>query len=337
MNRQEVVTAILEGHPSRPGGPVVAFASANIALCKYWGKRDEEINLPVTSSLSVSLGELGTETRLELAGSKDRFVLNEAAVDPGSSFAQRLTAFLDLFRPAPDAGFAVTTRNTMPTAAGLASSASGFAALVLALDRLMQWGLDARSLSMLARLGSGSACRSIHPGFVEWHAGASDDGMDSYGERLEAAWPGFCIAPLLVSKAAKPIGSRAAMRRTVKTSELYASWPLQCAADLVALRGAIRDRDFAALGRAAETNALAMHATMLAARPPVCYWLPESVKAMHDVWAARDDGVPVYFTMDAGPNVKLIFEAAAEAAVRERFPAAQVVRPFAAGVNTQDG
>lgn len=328
MNKQDVVEQILAGRMANPRPRGEAFASANIALCKYWGKRDEELNLPVTSSLSVSLGPLGTRSRVSLQGDEDRFFLNEEPVDPGSDFAVRLSAFLDLFRPEPGAGFNVTTENTIPTAAGLASSASGFAALVLALDDLMQWGLDAGSQSILARLGSGSACRSIAPGFVEWHAGARDDGMDSFGESLEAAWPGLCIAPMLVSEAAKPIGSRAAMRRTRATSELYGSWPLQCASDLVALRTAIRDRDFTALGQAAETNALAMHATMMAARPPVFYWLPESVRVMREVWAAREDGVPVHFTMDAGPNVKLLFEENAEVDVQRRFPAARVLKPF---------
>ena len=328
MNKSDVVRRILADRPSAPAEEAEASASANIALCKYWGKRDEELNLPVTSSLSVSLGSLGTRTRIALREGADEVTLNGEPVRPSAPFARRLCAFLDLFRPEKGTGFAVETENTIPTAAGLASSASGFAALVLALDRLMGWGLDARALSILARLGSGSASRSIASGFVEWHVGVRADGMDSFAEPLAETWPGLCIAALVVSDAQKPIGSREGMRHTRETSSLYAAWPEQVAADLRALREALRERDFAALGRTAEGNALAMHGTMLGARPPVCYWLPESLGAIHAVWQARAEGLPVYFTMDAGPNVKLLFEAQDEAAVRARFPGAEVAKPF---------
>ena len=278
-----------------------AFASSNIALCKYWGKRDAELNLPVNSSLSVSLGHLGTRTEVRPADA-DAVYLNSGAVNPEEPFAGRMLAFLDLFRPfLGNTGFEVHTENNIPTAAGLASSASGFAALVLALNDLAGWGLDGKRLSMLARLGSGSAARSVYEGFVLWHAGTAADGTDSLAERLPCEWPEFRIGVLELSSAPKAVGSRDGMNRTVETSALYKSWPEQVAADLATLRSAIKHRDFLLLGQTAERNALAMHATMLAAWPPLIYLQPETVGQIHRVQQLRQNGLEVYLTIDAGP------------------------------------
>jgi len=133
---------------------------------------------------------------------------------------------------------------------------------------------------------------------------------------------------VVISGEEKEIGSRAGMKRTVETSPLYKSWPAKVAADLPEVRASIREKDFHRLGRAAESNALAMHATMIAAWPPVIYWKPESVAAMKRVAALREQGMAVYFTMDAGPNLKLLFERKDEAALAAEFPGLQVVAPF---------
>lgn len=306
------------------------FAPANIALIKYWGKRNDVLNLPVTSSLSVSLGNLGTETSLEPIDGPDEITLNGRVVDSSDAFAMRITSFLDLFRAENGPGFRVRTRNTIPTAAGLASSASGFAALTVALARAAGWDLEAKDLSLLARLGSGSACRSLFDGFVEWDVGKREDGLDSHAHLLAVRWPALRLATITVSDRPKPVGSRPAMARTRETALLYGSWPAQVAADLDASHAALAHHDFDLLGRTAEGNALAMHATMIATRPPVLYWLPESVATMEQVWKLREQGLPVYFTMDAGPNLKLLFLEGEEAAVQQAFPAAHVVTPFAA-------
>jgi len=327
-SKQDVVRRILAGKPLEPREHGVAFAPSNIALCKYWGKRDEELNLPMTSSLSLSLGKLGSSARISASSGIDRYELNGVAVDPQSSFARRTKTFLDLFRPDPGTHFNVVAENTIPTAAGFASSASGFAALTLALDKLFGWNLERRNLSILARLGSGSACRSVYEGFVEWHAGKSPDGMDSFAERLGNKWPELRMGLVVISEAEKAVGSRPAMKQTVETSPLYAAWPSKVVHDLSELKVAIADRDFNRFGRTAESNALAMHATMIAAWPAVLYWLPESVAAMKRVVALRAEGLPLYFTMDAGPNLKLIFLEKDADAVTKAFPAVQIVAPF---------
>ncbi|OQW98034.1 MAG: diphosphomevalonate decarboxylase [Verrucomicrobia bacterium A1] len=325
--RRDAVAAVLAGRVAPPGAAGSAYAPANIALVKYWGKRDAELNLPVTGSLSVSLGDAGTRTSVA-AAARDSFRLNAVAVDPGAPAAVRLAQFLDLFRSPACPGFAVESVNSVPTAAGVASSASGFAALVRALDALFGWRLDAKGLSILARLGSGSACRSLWDGFVEWRAGELPDGADSHGVPVDARWPELRVGLWILRDAPKPTGSREGMRHTVETSPLYAAWPSAVGRDLGTVRGAIASRDLERLGRTAEGNALAMHATAIAARPPVLYWLPESVAAMARVSGWRADGIPVWFTMDAGPNLKLLFEASAEPALRSAIPGLRTLVPF---------
>lgn len=302
------------------------FAPANIALIKYWGKRQSELNLPVTSSLSISL-PLGTRTTLTLTSDKDHVVLNGQEQAPGSTFYTRTIAFCNRFRPL-NTFFHVDTVNDIPTSAGLASSSSGFAALVLALNELFEWNLDKKALSILARQGSGSACRSLFTGFVEWHRGEQDDGQDCYAERLDARMEDLCLGLWMISEKEKPIDSRRAMNLTVATSPLYSAWPAIVSEDLKRLKEAIFANDFLTLGQVAEQNALAMHATMMAAKPPILYWLDESVAAMHKIWKWRKEGLNLFFTMDAGPNLKLLFQKKDLVPVTSLFPHLQVFSLF---------
>ncbi len=305
-----------------------AYAPSNIALSKYWGKRDTKLNLPMTGSLSISLAHQGTWTRLQPIDAVHHCIhLNDKFVEPTTSFARRLSAWLELVLP-PGLTLAVQTQNTIPTAAGLASSASGFAALVRATDRLMGWQLTDDKLSVLARLGSGSACRSLWHGFVEWRVGQCCDGRDSFAELLPETWPQLRLGLLKVSTQAKLVSSRQGMLRTIQTSALYEKWPVQAESDLRRIRSAIAEQDFHTLGMTAEHNAMTMHATMAAAWPPLVYWQPESLVNMHQVWKLRQLGVPVYLTMDAGPNLKLLFLEQNQPTLQEVFSQLQVVAPF---------
>lgn len=329
--RQEVVGSILkERLGCLPALPLAcAFAPANIALCKYWGKRDEELNLPLTSSLSVSLGEKGSTTTLSRStGTKDMVISNGEVMPESSRFAGRVGEFLDLFRPSHDFYFHVDTHTNVPIAAGLASSASGFAALVMALDALFAWKLLPLELSILARLGSGSACRSIWQGFVEWEAGKREDGMDSFAHPLPDQWRDLRIGLLVVSGKEKALSSREAMARTRRTSPFYSLWPQKVEEDLTAIKSAIQARDIEGLGRAAESNAAAMHALMLSAWPSISYALPATLAHWETVWKLRQDGLPLYFTQDAGPNLKLLFLAKDLPDVLSRFERMEVIVPF---------
>lgn len=317
-----------------------ASAPVNIALSKYWGKRQLALNLPTNSSVSISLPGLGTQTKLEwVAGTtpyqQDEISLNQATLSGEHPFAKRLSLFLNYFRPETPhktshhlGHFKVDTLNTVPTAAGLASSASGYAALVMALNDLFQWSLNKQDLSLLARLGSGSASRSVYDGFAVWHKGQSDNGLDSYAEPMPNVWPAFCVGLVEIDIQEKPIGSTSGMQRTVETCEIYQAWPQKAEKDVQTMQTAIQNQDFTLLGETAENNALSMHATMIATWPPILYWQPESVAAMHQVWALRQLGIEVYFTMDAGPNLKLLFLKDQQPKIEAVFPNLKVIEPF---------
>lgn len=308
----------------------LGFAPTNIALCKYWGKRNIELNLPMTSSLSVSLQDKGALTNLICHDAEDDLIiLNGQEVPADTQFKKRTSDFLDLFRPDKSWHLKIDISMNLPVAAGLASSACGFASLVAALKDLFGWQLGQRELSILARLGSGSACRSLWPGFVEWHAGVQPDGMDSFAEPLPFEWPELHIGLLPISLAEKPISSRKAMQRTVDTSVLYASWPRKVLQDLIIIKQALHSKNFSLLGGTAESNALSMHATMLSSWPPISYFLPETIAAMHKIWdLRRHQGLGLFFTQDAGPNLKLLFLEKDKKAIMELFPSLEDVKLF---------
>lgn len=327
---QTILGERLHAHPKLAA--VNVFAPSNIALCKYWGKRNQELNLPMTPSLSISLGNKGATTVLKIIDhASDVLFVNDQPMDLYSSFGKRLVEFLNLFRKNGKPHFEIRIHSNIPIAAGMASSASGFAALVLALNDLFGWELLPHELSILARLGSGSACRSIWQGFVEWRAGVRQDGMDSHGEFIEHSWPELCIGLLVLSDKEKGIGSREAMQRTVSTSPLYSAWPAKVHQDLSDLKQAISLRDFHSLGKAAESNALTMHATMMSAWPSITYHLPETITAIRKIWQLRSEGLLCYFTQDAGPNLKVLFPKNVAAEIVAQFPLIEIIQPFAEG------
>lgn len=303
------------------------YAPTNIALVKYWGKRNEQFNLPMTASLSLTLPDFGTTTTLKIIDTDhDQLILGSVALPPGDPMVQRISAFLDIFRPYTHHYYQIVTKNSLPIAAGLASSASGFAALTLALNQLYDWQLDQETLSMLARFGSGSACRSFWQGFVVWHRGIRRNGFDSKGSFFAPAWAELCLGLLVINAAPKLLSSRHAMQQTVKTSKLYQRWELQVAEDLVQMQQAILAKDFEILGTVAEANALTMHATMMSSRPPIVYSTSETWQFIECIWELRRQGIAIYFTQDAGPNIKLIFLESDLHTVIRHFPEIQIQR-----------
>ncbi len=351
-----IIHHILQGQPALPQQSFgQAFAPANIALCKYWGKRDETLNLPLTNSLSVSLGTYGAVTKIsEIDEKKDSIWVNNLELTQENqavnnqeiknesrshqtqfnsvqqhSFCTRLTSFLDLFRRTPNTYFRVETEVNIPIAAGLASSACGFAALVKALSELYRWSIEKNQLSLLARLGSGSACRSLWDGFVEWEKGERLDGLDSHGIYLSHTFPDLRIGLFIVNETQKPISSRLAMKNTKESSLFFSHWPEKVKQDLLAIKTAIHTQNFALLGSSAESNALAMHALMMTANPPILYMTPETIQGMQEVWRCRAEGLSVYFTQDAGPNLKLLFLEQDRQTILERFTGLSIIDPFA--------
>lgn len=328
MNKQDIVTALVGAKKVPPNSYGAAFAPANIALGKYWGKRDEQLNLPITNSLSISLGDRGTYTEIaRTATNCDEIYVNGAAIAKNSEFYLRFIEFLDLFR-LPGVYFKIITNSNIPIAAGVASSASGFAAATRALNELFAWNLSESSLSILARLGSGSACRSLWHGFVEWHAGKANDGLDSFAIPLPYIWPTLRVGLLIFTTAAKLISSRRAMAVTVNTSPFYSLWPARVNQTIAAVKAAIIAQDFSKFGTSIENNALEMHALMLTAKPTIIYNIAATLVGMEQVWQARKQGIEVYFTQDAGPNLKLLFLAKDQAALKIIFPNLEIIAPW---------
>ena len=206
-------------------------------------------------------------------------------------------------------------------AAGLASSASGFAALTVATCAAAGLKLKEKELTILTRRGSGSACRSICEGFVEWFAGKKSDGSDSYAESIAKKnyWPEFRMIATIVSESKKKVSSRGGMAQTVANCPYYEGWLKTVDADLEAIRNGIKKKDFTAIGSTAEYNALKMHATMMTTRPAIIYWNSATVEIMNAVQLWREEGLEAYFTMDAGPNVKVMCLQKNEKEISKRF------------------
>lgn len=295
-----------------------AFAPINIALSKYWGKRDHERNLPLAPSVSASIAELGTLTIVapNAALEGNMMMINDQAADAKALVRVGRVMRAIRARAGTDVRAGIRAVNTVPTAQGLASSASAFAALAKAATAAYDVEMDDRELSTIARLGSGSACRSIHGGFVLWHRGERDDGADSSAESIASAddWPlRAVIAHIGVGPKKTPSGD--GMIQSQQTSPFFGAWIETCLRDVNACIHAIENRDFDKLADVTEANCLAMHATMLATRPGLVYWQPATVAVIHAVRALRASGVPAFFTIDAGPSVIVFCEAGALDAV----------------------
>ncbi|MEM1363899.1 MAG: diphosphomevalonate decarboxylase, partial [Pseudomonadota bacterium] len=273
------------------------YAPSNIALSKYWGKRDAYLNLPLNSSLSISLGKWGTKTGIAPAD-QDSLTFNDQVLETTDPAAKKVWRVVDLFAGPDRPRLRITTLNSIPTAAGLASSASGFAALTLALDHTFDTQLPKETLSMLARFGSGSATRSFWHGFVKWNKGHMADGRDSHAHLVKGNMSDLRIAIVAVDTGPKSQSSRDGMNHTVATSPLFDAWPERAETDCTAIERAVKEGEFDTLGQIAEANALAMHATMMAARPALTYLKPGSWQVLETLWNARNEGLAAYATMD---------------------------------------
>jgi diphosphomevalonate decarboxylase len=284
----------------------IATAHPNIALIKYWGDLNPDLHIPANGSISMNLDGLVTRTSVSFdQGLKqDQFTLNGQLAEPTTN--RRVSNFLDQvrLRAGIDTFAAVESHNNFPISAGIASSAAGFAALSLAASRAAGLMLDEKDLSRLARMGSGSACRSVPAGYVEWQAGKNDNDSYAYSIALPNHWSlADCIA--VVCDGEKPISS--SMGHALATTSLLQAARVADAPHRLSLcREAILERDFDKLAEVVEVDSNLMHAVMMTSIPPLLYWLPATLAILHAVQAWRKEGIPVCYTIDAGPNVHVI-------------------------------
>ena len=278
-------------------------AHTNIALIKYWGKADSHLRLPLMSSLSMTLDQFYTDTKIS-ASDEDCFVLN--GIRQKNVSAQRVFSFLKVLqqRFGVTGHLLVESTNNVPTAAGLASSSSAFAALAGAFCAHYNIQLTPIELSRLARLGSGSACRSIYGGFSVWQKGSDD--KSSYAYALDEN-PQIDLQLLAVelNTKQKRISSTAGMKMA-QSSPFFQPWLLRNQQELKQMISAIKAQDFTAIGSLAELNATEMHAVNLTAQPSFTYFEPATIKAIKMVSELRQNGIECYFTIDAGPNIKIL-------------------------------
>jgi len=284
-----------------------AVAHPNIALIKYWGKSNVEQNIPAVGSLSITLDGLNTTTSVFFDSEleEDGFLLGGRAAP---EMAGRVTRCIDLVRDRVGVHIRakIESDNDFPTAAGLASSASGFAALVTAADAALGADIPRVELADMARRTSGSAARSIFGGFVELSLTPDGPHQTETRQILESTdWP-LQVAVAVTETGPKDIGSTEGMVRTEQTSPYFADWVNSSEKDLTEARIAIERRDFEALADVSESSCLKMHAVMLSARPGLVYWNGATVECIRCVRKLRADGVPVFFTVDAGPQVKAV-------------------------------
>ena len=291
-----------------PSQKATALANANIAFVKYWGNRDAVRRVPLNDSISMNLDHATTTTTVEFDAA-----LNEDQVVIGGAEAQgaarnRVIVHLDRVRALAhvETKARVESRNSFPAGAGIASSASGFAALTVAATRAAGLDLNERELSMLARQGSGSACRSVPAGFVEWIAGSGSADSHAVSIAPPSHWDLRDVIAI-VSTQEKQIGSTAG-HAAAATSPFLATRVGALPVRFHRVRRAVLAKDLSLLGPALEEDALELHFVAMTSRPPVFYWTPGMVRVIQAAQRWRAEGLAVYFTLDAGPTVHLICE-----------------------------
>lgn len=309
-----------------------AIAPANIAFIKYWGKKDEALRLPLNSSISMNLSQAFTTTTVEFSPQHETDHIEGAFTEQE---IRRVGAHLERIRSRAGVklGARVVTKNSFPKGAGIASSASGFAALTVAAVAALGLQLSEKELSILARLGSGSACRSIPDGFVLWEEGLpagrqGDSSETSYAHSLHpASWWDLCDIVVVVQSKPKEVPSTSGME-AVRTSPLLVKRLAAIPERIEKIKDALAKKDIHTFGEVIEEDCLDMHAVMQSQKPSLVYWTEETRRLMHAVRQWRKDGLAVYFTIDAGPNVHVVCEAQNEKTVLGKLKEISSIKNF---------
>ncbi|HGA4677467.1 TPA: diphosphomevalonate decarboxylase [Streptococcus pyogenes] len=279
---------------------ITVTSYANIAIIKYWGKENQAKMIPSTSSISLTLENMFTTTSVSFlpdTATSDQFYIN--GVLQNDEEHTKISTIIDQFRQPGQAFVKMETQNNMPTAAGLSSSSSGLSALVKACDQLFDTQLDQKALAQKAKFASGSSSRSFFGPVAAW----DKDSGAIYKVETDLK---MAMIMLVLNAAKKPISSREGMKLCRDTSTTFDEWVEQSAIDYQHMLTYLKTNNFEKVGQLTEANALAMHATTKTANPPFSYLTKESYQAMEAVKELRQEGFTCYFTMDAGPNVKVL-------------------------------
>ena len=288
-----------------------ALAHPNIALVKYWGKRAGKTNIPATPSLSITLDTLVTRTSVR-ESEQDQVEINGTVVSD-----KKIQDFLIQLRAAYSLPpLSIESFSNFPTSAGLASSASGFAGLLTAIDAAFRLEMSTTERSIWARRGSGSAARSIFGGFTS----LEEENGDWCARNVlpMGAWP-LKVVIAITSETAKNVGSTEGMERSKQTSPYYGAWTESTKSDHAAGLLAVSQQDFSRLASVAESSCLKMHALMLSSQPPLSYWNGATVETIAAVRELQGAGISVFFTIDAGPQVKALCQEDATDIVVDRL------------------
>lgn len=280
-----------------------AIAPANVGLIKYWGRADEKLRLPENGSISVNLSHLLTKTTVEF----DRQLKNDQVTVDGriQPVNNRVSRHLDLMRQiaGQKTNAKVVSANNFPTGTGLSSSSSGFAALTLAVSEALNLSLPQKDLSVLARQGSGSACRSIPDGFVQWYTGQTSELSYSKSIFPPDHWQ-ISDVVAVVSNEKKNVSSSEG-QKSARSSPFYQTRLENINKKISDLRRAIKNKDFRGFGKLIEEEALELHSIMLTSKPSLIYWSPGTLAVMKRVKLWREQYFPVYFTVNTGQDIHI--------------------------------
>ena len=293
---------------------------ANIAIVKYWGKKDAEKMIPSTSSISLTLNDMFTETEMEFISGEDIKISVEKEMKNGdykdkfsnmtdlfylngelqdSVHTEKISKVVDLFRENRDQKVKISTINNMPTAAGLSSSSSGLSAVIKACNELFEKNYTQSELAQISKFGSGSSSRSFFGPIAAW----DKDTGEIYGIKTGLK---LAMIVLVLNENKKEISSRNGMELCAKTSTYFDEWVKQSEIDFINMKKYLAENDFKKVGILTEENALRMHKTTETANLPFTYFNEKTYEAMDFVKNLRNNGEKCYFTMDAGPNVKVL-------------------------------
>lgn len=299
--------------------------ASDIALIKYWGKKDEVLRLPENGSVSIKLDGLDTVTTVEF---REGLVEDDITIqgEANNKETARVVKHLDRIRKqfGKDVYAKVVSQNTFPKGTGLSSSGSGFAALTFAATKSLGMDLSEKELSILCRQGSGTACRCACGGFIEWLDGDTSETSYSYSIQSPDFWDIRDIV-VVVDEAKKKVSSTQG-HTMAQSSPFYQERQKRIKGKIEKIKGYIADKDFEKMGMLAEKEALEFHSILLTSEVPMLAWYPGTVEVMQEVLILREEGIPCYFTINTGFNVHVLTLPQYEKQVQERMVALSSVQ-----------